>query len=75
MTGPCSGRPIRQRITTLDKYGRGSTGPIVGQGRIKDKHNYQRPQAEEKDNFHHGARQRGVGYEETIGINQHYLDA
>jgi hypothetical protein len=48
MTGPRSGRLVGQSNTTLDEAGRGSTGPVVGLGRRKDKHIYPRPQAEEK---------------------------
>jgi hypothetical protein len=55
----------------VDKFIRRSASPIVGQGRRKDKNNYTRPQVEEKDNGHHGAHQRGVGYDETIGRAHH----
>jgi hypothetical protein len=43
----------------------------VGQGRRKYNHIYPRPQAKEKDNGHHRAHQRGVGYEETVDITHH----
>jgi hypothetical protein len=55
----------------VDKVRRISASPTMGQERIKDKHNYPRPQAEAEDNGHHRVHQRGIGYEETIGITYH----
>jgi hypothetical protein len=59
----------------MDEIGRGSTSPTVAQGRRKDKQSYPGPQEEEEYNFHHRARQRGAGYEETIRRTHHCADA
>jgi hypothetical protein len=37
----------------MDESRRRSTGPVVGPGRIKDKHSYLRPQVEAEDNVDH----------------------
>jgi hypothetical protein len=56
----------------LDEARRGSTSPIVGQGRRKDKHDYPGPQAEAEDNVHHMEHVKGAaGYEETAGRTHH----
>jgi hypothetical protein len=59
----------------LDEARRGSTSPVVGQGRRKDKSMYPRPQAEAGDNVRRRVRQRGTGYEETTGRTHHCINA
>jgi hypothetical protein len=55
----------------LDEARRGSTSPVVGKERRKDKCNYPGPQAEAEDNVHHEVRQRGAQYEETANKTHH----